>query len=88
MNNIHQSLVFEQVLPAAQEVQPVKPMPPHCANLAAEHPPPLPGAFVGSGAVVVRVTRVVVGSGGELLLPPPEHEKTEGPGTVYELKLL
>ena len=84
MDNIHQSLVFEQVLPAAQEVQPVKPMPPHCANLAAEHPPPPPGALVGSvvGVAVVRVTRVVVGWAGGPLLPPPEQVNTDGPGTV------
>lgn len=73
-------MVFEQVEPLAQVVQPVKPRPPHWPYLATLHPPAAAVVVVDGLVVVARVVgAAVVGLG---LLPAPPHANTEGPGTV------
>lgn len=80
----------EQVLPEAQHVAPVQPVPPHCPYLAAQAPPDAAlvvvdaaeEVFVDVASVVEEVTGLdVVDVWG---VPPPEapHVKGLGPGTV------
>lgn len=78
------------MLPDAQHVAPAHPVPPHCANLAAQEPPDAAllvvdaaeEVFVEVASVVEEVTGLeVVDVWG---LPPPEapQVKGSGPGIV------
>lgn len=78
------------MLPDAQHVAPVQPVPPHCANLAA-HAPPAAALLVVEAAdeVFVDVASVVEEVAGLAVvdvcgLPPPEapQVKGSGPGIV------
>lgn len=83
-------MLFVHILPLAQEVHPVQPIPPHWAYFAAEQPV---GVVAGVDVVLVEVDSVV---GWAVVLidvvvvpepppPPPDelpHDQTAGPGTV------
>lgn len=81
----------EQVLPEAQHVAPVQPVPPHCAYLAAQAPPDAALVVVDAAEEVFVDVASVVGEVAGLAvvddvgaLPPPEAPQVKGfgPGIV------
>lgn len=80
---------MEQVLPATQQVAPVQPVPPHCANFAAQAPPDEALVVVAAEEEVLvdveSVVEEVMGWAVVLVwgLPPEAPQvKGSGPGIV------